>query len=110
MTHSETILAIDVGTQSTRAIAFTAEGQIVDFAQIVYPAPYHSSLPGWAEQAPESYWGWVFGRVGLCDSRREGTHRKEKRCKGTGSLCLRWRLPEQASYADYCGCFRVTSL
>ena len=59
MIHSEIILAIDVGTQSTRALAFTAEGQLVDYAQVVYPAPYLSPVPGWAEQAPESYWGWI---------------------------------------------------
>ena len=59
MTHRETILAIDVGTQSTRALAFTAEGQLMDYAQAVYPVSYLSPLPGWAEQAPELYWGWI---------------------------------------------------
>ncbi len=59
MTHRETILAIDVGTQSTRALAFTADGQLVDYAQVVYSPPYLSPLPGWAEQAPESYWNWI---------------------------------------------------
>ncbi|KLU59477.1 xylulose kinase [Peptococcaceae bacterium CEB3] len=55
----EFILAIDVGTQSTRALAFSAQGELVDYAQVVYPAPYVSPRPGWAEQDPEAYWNWV---------------------------------------------------
>ncbi|RIV17617.1 carbohydrate kinase [Alicyclobacillaceae bacterium I2511] len=59
MTHSEAILAVDVGTQSTRALAFTGDGRLLDYAQIVYPTPYLSPLPGWAEQVPELYWDWM---------------------------------------------------
>ncbi len=59
MSRSELLLAIDVGTQSTRALAFDAAGNLVDYAQIVYPMAYISPQPGWAEQAPEAYWEWV---------------------------------------------------
>lgn len=64
MGRSETILAIDVGTQSTRALAFSGEGRLVDYAQVVYPAPYLSPVPGWAEQDPEAYWNWVTEATG----------------------------------------------
>lgn len=64
MGRSELILAIDVGTQSTRALAFSGEGQLVDYAQVVYPAPYVSPAPGWAEQAPEAYWNWMTEATG----------------------------------------------
>lgn len=52
----ETVLAIDVGTQSLRALAFDPLGRLVDGARIAYSAPYHSPRPGWAEQDPRYYW------------------------------------------------------
>ena len=50
------VLAIDVGTQSTRALAFDASGALVDKARALYEPPYHSPEPGWAELDPEVYW------------------------------------------------------
>ena len=49
------ILSIDCGTQSTRAILFSLDGEEVDKVQIFYE-PYFSQNPGWAEQNPEIYW------------------------------------------------------
>lgn len=49
------VLALDVGTQSARAIVFDDCGQLVASAQKHF-RPYHSPRPGWAEQAPEVYW------------------------------------------------------
>jgi len=49
------ILSIDCGTQSTRAILFSLEGEIIDKEQIIYE-PYVSRKAGWAEQNAEIYW------------------------------------------------------
>lgn len=59
----EILLAIDVGTQSTRALAFAATGELIDYAQVVYPAAYLSPRPGWAEQDPGAYWEWMVQAV-----------------------------------------------
>ncbi len=53
------VLAIDVGTQSTRALAFDANGTLLDKAREVYTPAYASPEPGWAEQDPETYWACV---------------------------------------------------
>ena len=49
------LLAIDVGTQSVRAIVFDPAGTLVAMAKIPIE-PYVSPQPGWAEQDPELYW------------------------------------------------------
>lgn len=49
------LLAIDIGTQSTRAIVFDAQGHLLAHAQVPIE-PYVSPQPGWAEQDPEIYW------------------------------------------------------
>jgi sugar (pentulose or hexulose) kinase len=51
----KTILVIDCGTQSTRAMLFSLEGEVLDKEQVFYD-PYYSSQPGWMEQDPEVYW------------------------------------------------------
>ena len=43
------LLAIDVGTQSTRAIVFDERGETVGVGRAAYE-PYRSPRPGWAEQ------------------------------------------------------------
>lgn len=53
------LLAIDVGTQSARAIVFDAQGRLLARAQRVFEPTYHSPQPGWAEQDPETYWRGV---------------------------------------------------
>jgi sugar (pentulose or hexulose) kinase len=57
------ILAIDVGTQSARAIAFDAQGRLLARAQKVFEPTYHSPQPGWAEQHADSYWEAVLACV-----------------------------------------------
>lgn len=52
---SARLLAIDVGTQSTRALIFDARGELVARAQVPVE-PYVSPRPGWAEQDPEVWW------------------------------------------------------
>jgi sugar (pentulose or hexulose) kinase len=49
------LLALDVGTQSTRAIVFDADGRIVGRRQVAV-VPYVAPHPGWAEQDPMVYW------------------------------------------------------
>ncbi len=49
------LLAIDVGTQSVRALVFDPAGTPLAVARIPIE-PYVSPRPGWAEQDPELYW------------------------------------------------------
>jgi len=51
----DTLLAIDCGTQSLRAILFSRTGDMIACAKKEYE-PYVSSFPGRAEQDPELYW------------------------------------------------------
>src|SRR5882724_5055984 len=53
------LLAIDVGTQSARAIVFDAQGRLLARAQTIFEPTYFSPQPGWAEQDPEVYWDGV---------------------------------------------------
>ncbi len=55
MSGIEQILAVDVGTQSVRALVFDATGSLAATARIAIQA-YVSPQPGWAEQDPELYW------------------------------------------------------
>ena len=50
------LLALDVGTQSARAIVFDVQGRLIAKAQCVFEPTYVSPQPGWAEQDPEVYW------------------------------------------------------
>ncbi|HYN48699.1 MAG TPA: FGGY-family carbohydrate kinase [Candidatus Nanopelagicales bacterium] len=50
------LLAIDVGTQSVRALLFDPVGTLVARAKIPIE-PYVAPHPGWAENDPELYWG-----------------------------------------------------
>lgn len=72
MMYKEIVLAIDVGTQSVRTLAFDLRGRLIDHARIIYTLPYISPSPGWAEQEPDHYWQsltqacrklWAGGRV-----------------------------------------------
>ena len=52
---ADRLLALDVGTQSVRALLFDARGELLARARIPIE-PYVSPQPGWAEQDPELYW------------------------------------------------------
>lgn len=51
----KTILSIDCGTQSLRAIIFSLNGEVLGMQKIFFE-PYISPKPGWAEQNSEIYW------------------------------------------------------
>ncbi|MFZ2058024.1 MAG: FGGY family carbohydrate kinase [Acidimicrobiales bacterium] len=51
---TEYVVAIDVGTQSTRAALVDVEGIIHDVASS--PIELYAPRPGWAEQDPEQWW------------------------------------------------------
>jgi sugar (pentulose or hexulose) kinase len=51
-------LAIDVGTQSVRAILFDPAGNLVAMGRVPIEA-YVSPQPGWAEQDPEVWWSAI---------------------------------------------------
>lgn len=51
----DTILSLDCGTQSLRALLFAADGALLDKAKVEYE-PYVSPNPGWAEQDANLYW------------------------------------------------------
>ncbi|HEX3265824.1 MAG TPA: FGGY-family carbohydrate kinase [Candidatus Limnocylindrales bacterium] len=51
-------LAIDVGTQSVRALLFDPAGALVAMGRVPIE-PYTSPQPGWAEQDPEVWWNAI---------------------------------------------------
>jgi sugar (pentulose or hexulose) kinase len=55
MTSKDLLLAIDNGTQSLKAMAFDADGNMTAIVKIPFE-PYYSLKPGWAEQDPALYW------------------------------------------------------
>lgn len=56
MGETATILSIDNGTQSIRALLFDLKGNLVAKSQVVLE-PYFSEHPGWAEQHADYFWG-----------------------------------------------------
>lgn len=53
--ESGQLLALDVGTQSVRALVFNKHGDMLARAQVPIE-PYFSAHPGWAEQHAAVYW------------------------------------------------------
>jgi sugar (pentulose or hexulose) kinase len=51
-------LALDVGTQSVRALLFDPRGALVATGRVPI-TPYVSPQPGWAEQDPEAWWAAI---------------------------------------------------
>ncbi len=58
MTAADHVLAIDVGTQSVRALVVDPAGGIVARGRIAIE-PYVSPRPGWAEQDPAVWWNAI---------------------------------------------------
>ena len=54
-TGDQLVLAVDVGTQSTRAALVDLRGEVLRLVRTPIE-PYFSERPGWAEQRPEIYW------------------------------------------------------
>jgi len=55
---ADTVLAIDNGTQSVRALLFDLEGNLLAKSKIPIE-PYYSTQAGYAEQDPQVYWNGV---------------------------------------------------
>ena len=53
---ADRILAVDVGTQSVRAVVFDRGGQMISRAQASLDPPFAAAQPGWAEIDPARYW------------------------------------------------------
>lgn len=66
-----TLLALDCGTQSLRALLFDREGRLLDKAKVEYE-PYTSPNPGWAEQDAELYWRSLCEAVQALRARQPG--------------------------------------
>lgn len=60
----DTLLALDCGTQSLRAMLFAKDGTLLHKVKIEYE-PYQSPRPGWAEQDAELYWASLCEAVGI---------------------------------------------
>ncbi|HEX9549777.1 MAG TPA: FGGY family carbohydrate kinase, partial [Candidatus Limnocylindrales bacterium] len=58
MTAADQLLALDVGTQSVRALLFDPRGTLVASGRVPIE-PYVSPQPGWAEQDPAVWWAAI---------------------------------------------------
>ena len=67
----ESVLAIDTGTQTTRAALVSADGSLLDMASS--PLSMSTPRPGWAEQEPERWWSATVDNVSAVMSRNPGT-------------------------------------
>ena len=54
--NADLLLAVDVGTQSVRAVVFDRAGTLLARSQVLLTPPFDAPVPGWAEQAPAVYW------------------------------------------------------
>lgn len=53
---ADLLLAIDVGTQSVRALLFDRGGERVARTQVLLEPAFEAPLPGWAERDAPTYW------------------------------------------------------
>ncbi|MBN2491218.1 MAG: xylulokinase [Planctomycetes bacterium] len=66
----ETVLGIDLGTSSVKALLVGADGQLFGEARAAV-ASVHAH-PGWSEQSPETWWRALAGAVGRLASEHAG--------------------------------------
>ncbi|MCC2638054.1 MAG: carbohydrate kinase [Moraxellaceae bacterium] len=52
----DTLLALDNGTQSVRALLFDRDGNLLMRSQVKFSPVYHAAQPGYAEQSADYYW------------------------------------------------------
>ena len=81
----KTILSIDCGTQSLRAIIFSLKGEILALQKIIFE-PYVSGNPGWAEQDPEVYWDAL---IKACRLLKQENQEYFNRIEGVGITTMR---------------------
>ena len=67
----ECVVAVDIGTQSTRAALVDIHGEIRDTASS--PIGLYAPRPGWAEQDPEQWWETTVGNIAAVMARNPGT-------------------------------------
>jgi gluconokinase len=73
MDRNEYILAVDIGTGATKAVAFDRDLRLVSIARKHYPILVMQK--GWSEQEPEVIWGAVLGAMReLVATLPEGSH------------------------------------
>lgn len=53
MAESDLLIGLDVGTSALKAVAVTAQGELI--AQVSESYPLYTPLPGWTEQDPEDW-------------------------------------------------------
>jgi xylulokinase len=64
---ADRVLAVDIGTQSTRAALVDIGGRIHDVASS--PIDLHSPRPGWAEQDPDQWWETTVANIAAVTAR-----------------------------------------
>jgi xylulokinase len=64
------VVAVDIGTQSTRAALVDIHGRIHDIASS--PIDLYSPRPGWAEQDPDQWWETTVANVAAIMARNPG--------------------------------------
>lgn len=82
---SKTILSIDCGTQSLRAMIFSLTGELLAMKRVTFE-PYISLNPGWAEQDPEIYWEAL---KKACNSLKEENAEYFSQIAGVGVTTMR---------------------
>ena len=73
---ADQLLALDVGTQSVRALLFDPRGALIASGRVPIE-PYVSPQPGWAEQDPEVWWA----AIGEACRRLWAQPRRAARCR-----------------------------
>ncbi|AGT43516.1 FGGY-family carbohydrate kinase [Treponema pedis] len=81
----KTVLTVDCGTQSLRAMIFDLSGNLLASSRIPYK-PHTTPKPGWAEQEVSIYWNALKNAIGLL--KKENTEAFKNLC-GMGVTTMR---------------------